>query len=152
MRKDGATLKRLRTLTALQSLVEQASRAQLSRARFAHGEACIALVQAEQAVGEKCAEVDRLMAADVLDFNQWRIGHAVLGNLAAEQATASGLVRERAEVEDAARAEWHRNDTAIGRLRRTASKLARRLAERSDEAGTAETVDLLLARTTGEIA
>jgi hypothetical protein len=150
MRKDRPAFHRLRILGGLQTLKEQASRAELGQARSAHYKARDELDFAQQALTGKIAEVDSLMAADSLDFDRWRIGIAMLGDLATRQDAASDLVRLRRDAEDVARTDWHRQNTIVRNLRETSRQIMRRLADKADEAIAAEATDLLLARSAGK--
>lgn len=149
MRRDGNALHRLRTLGALQSLKEQASRADLVEARAAHEVARNNLARHELALTEKADEVDTLMAQGVLDFDRWRIGLAVIGELATAQEMAANLTRASADEESLRQIEWHREEAVQRHLRLAGRKLARRLSEKADEAMTAEAVGLTSARTIG---
>jgi hypothetical protein len=134
--------RRLNHVAALQALRATASRAYLAEAQAFRAEAEIALADRDRALDTGAAEMDALLASDVLDFDRWRIGRVVLDDLGtARDAAAHQVSRCEHEEEDARSAfgrESARKDWS-GALHR---KLVRKLNERRDEAVTLEAGEL----------
>jgi len=146
MRKDARLERRLADVAALQKLKTNASRAEFGEAQLRRSSAETEFTLADRDFEGGMRTMEALLTADVLDFDRWRIGRAVVEELSTARDAAANKVscreHEEADAQEAFGQEKARESHA-GKMHRA---LVRRLEDRRDDKATLEANDLVVAR------
>ena len=138
MRKDADLERRLAHVAALHALKATAGRARLAHVRVARGEAEAGLAAGDSALEASRRALDALAASDVLDFDGWRIGCALVGDLGAARDAAADEVSRRRADETAAQVAVGQDRARQDRAEALHRTLARSLGDKRDDAASLE--------------
>lgn len=119
-----------------------ASQGELAEAQAATGEAQARLAEQEREIAAKESEVASLQDADALDFAEWRIALAVLGDLSASSEITAAQSRDCQKQEAERREQWRQEHAREERAHALLRKVSRRIAEKRDEAAMLEIAGL----------
>ncbi len=146
MHRNRTLALRLGQVARLQSLKATASRARLADAQAARAGAEIALAGCERELETGARALDALLASETLDFDRWRIGRVLLGELAgARESNAAELALHESE-EGERREEFHRERACEKRTEAMHRRIERKLGDKRDEAAILEANGLAVVR------
>ncbi len=142
MRSSRSLHRRLDQIATLQTLRAMASRGELAEAQAQTAQSRDGLDRQECEVSAKETEVTAMLGAEALDFAGWRIALAVLTGLSAQRDAAAEVLGECEACEEERREQWRQDHARQERAATLTRRLARRLADKRDDAAVLEAAGL----------
>lgn len=146
MRLDRHHQQRLEKLANLHALKATASHADLIAKQSASQNARSVLSEREAIIVAVNGHIDSLFASEKLDLAALKVSSAVLDAATNDQASAANDLRSSEEKEDRQRRQWNLDRQREDQADRLHQKARRSIANRRDEAASAEAVDMQIAR------
>jgi len=146
VRRSAKLSRQLAQIAALQALKQAGSRGELGEAKVAHAEAETALATSSEALDASARDLDAVLTYDVLDFDRWRIGRALLNDLENHRDAAAEKVVSRGNAVSNAQDAFGRECARTDRIHSVRRKFARLSTEKRDESATLEANELAALR------